>query len=72
MICVPHYIDCLVQDFSNSRAFAMELLQSCTKPLTYPTTADIDPNVPNFTEVGSMGDLMFWHESVPHEKSNNK
>ena len=26
------YIDCLVQDCSNSSALAMELLQSCTKP----------------------------------------
>ena len=29
------YIDGLVQDCSNSIANALELLQSCTKPLTY-------------------------------------
>ena len=29
------HIDGLVQDCSNSSALAMELLQSCTKPLTY-------------------------------------
>ena len=29
------YIDGLVQDCSNSSALAMELLQSCTKPLIY-------------------------------------
>ena len=26
------YVDGLVQDFSNSSALAMEILQSCTKP----------------------------------------
>ena len=31
---IPH-IDGLVQDCSNSSAFALELLQSCTKPLIY-------------------------------------
>ena len=29
------YIDCLVQDSSNSIAYALELLQSCTKPSIY-------------------------------------
>ena len=32
LICFPVYIDGLVQDFSNSIALAMELLQSCAKP----------------------------------------
>ena len=32
---VYEYIDGLVQDCSNSSALAMELLQSCTKPLIY-------------------------------------
>ena len=29
------HIDALVQDCSNASALAMELLQSCTKPLIY-------------------------------------
>ena len=32
---VQAYIDGLLQDCSNSSALAMELLQSCTKPLIY-------------------------------------
>ena len=34
LVCM-HYINGLVQDCSNSLANALELLQSCTKPLTY-------------------------------------
>ena len=36
-----HYINGLVQDCSNSSALAMELLQSCTKPLIYNKEQDI-------------------------------
>ena len=36
----PKHIDCLVQDCSNSIADALELLQSCTKPLIYCTQMD--------------------------------
>ena len=35
-------IDGLVQDCSNSIANALELLQSCTKPLTYPKNIGYD------------------------------
>ena len=30
--CIQYHVDGLVQDCSNSRVLAMELLQSCTKP----------------------------------------
>ena len=33
LLQTEHHIDGLVQDYSNSSALAMELLQSCTKPL---------------------------------------
>ena len=36
-----HQVDGLVQDCSNSSALAMELLQSCTKPLKCVTYAVI-------------------------------
>ena len=32
---IPHDIDGIVQDCSNSSAFAIELLESCTKPLKH-------------------------------------
>ena len=35
IVCVHHHLNGLVQDCSNSSANALELLQSCTKPLTY-------------------------------------
>ena len=37
-VCGKVYIDGLVQDCSNSSVLAMELLQSCTKPSTWPVS----------------------------------
>ena len=38
-MAVKKYIHGLVQDCNNSSALAMELLQSCTKPLIYRSTS---------------------------------
>ena len=39
---LPDDTDGLVQDCSNSSALAMELLQSCIKPWTYPRANCLD------------------------------